>query len=282
MPVLDHMDTCTLYVAVDDYYINKLLLSFPTWLLCHPELLNMNILIIFDADPASDRRMKPDDSRFKQLGEIWNEYREYHKRGKAFYMRVVGWKMPDATSQRERMLTALVHGVAYVQTPWYLKLDADTYATEPKGFYYDRWFKGRPAFIGNHWGYTKPGTALCDLNLWSEKIPELRGLSGWPVEGQVIARGEDPAWKVNHHRMASWVMFGLTEWCQSTLQYLGDDLCLPFPSQDTYFSYLAALTGRHFLANSETNFRRYGFEHCRNEGGLRAACEKTIAEHRKK
>lgn len=280
MGLLDRMDFCSLVVAVDDYFINKLLMTWPTWLLCHPELLNMNIVIMYDADPASDRQMKGDDPRFKRLGEIWYEYREWHKgRGKAFYMQVVPWQMPDAKSQRERMLTALVHAPAYVTTPWYLKLDADTYATEPKGFYYDRWFNQRPAFIGNPWGYTKPGNALDQLNEWATDIEQLAEAPGYPVKGEVIRRSEDehPPWKVNHRRMASWVMFGNTQWCVSTLEYLGDDLRLPFPSQDTYFSYVAEVQKRNFIVDK---FRKYGWNHCRNERGLSAACQEVLAKYR--
>ena len=277
MPCLNKMDFCTLLVAVDDFFINKLLSTFPTWLLCHPEILNMNILIMYDAN--GDRPIKGSDPRFKELGKIWNDYRRYHGRGKAFYAHVVPWSMPEAGSQRERMLTSLVHASAHITTPWYLKLDADTYATEPKGFYYDKWFNQNPAFIGNHWGYTKPGTALQTLNIWAKTVEELKDFP--PVEGKIVARDGNPTWKVNHHRMCSWVFFGNTSWCQETLGYL-DGLKLPFPSQDTYFSFIATLTGRHFLANKETNFRRYGWEHCRNEAGLKAACTKTITEHRRK
>lgn len=269
MGLLDHKDFCTLLVAVDDHYLDKLCVTWPTWLLCHPEILNMRVLIMYDAAQVKDR-----DLRFASLASTWNEYKEYHGHGNVCHIQVIPWSMPEAESQREKMLTSLVHAAAHIETPWYLKLDADTFASEPKGFYYDKWFRGDPAFIGSPWGYTKPGSALETLNRWASEIVAFSDMP--EVRGEILARGDDPVWKVKHPRMCSWVMFGNTAWTQQTLTYL-DGLKLPFPSQDTYLSYVAARTGKHYVVDK---FRQYGWDHARNFNTLKQACEECLAKYR--
>ena len=267
MGLLDRRDTCTLLTAVDNHYLDKLCLTFPTWLLCHPELLNMPVLIMYDAD-----QVKADDPRFRKLVENWVEQARKNKISHKLELQVIPWRQETAESQREKMLTSLVHAAAYINTPWYFKLDADTFANRKTGFYYDRWFRGGPCFIGNPWGYTKPATALETMNAWKAQVPELADLPD--VQGQVIMRDGQP-WKVNHHRMASWTMFGSTAWSQQALTYL-EDIKLPFPSQDTYLSYIQAVTQAPWVP---VKFRQFGFDHARNFNGLKAACAQSIAEN---
>lgn len=270
MGKLDNPGFCTLLTAVDDHYLDKLMMTYPTWVKCHPEILRMDHLIIYDSSQVSDQ-----DQRFDQILDTGQKESRSVYQDDLPNFKLVPWGW-SAESQREKMLTALVHAVKEVDTPWYWKLDADTFASRKCGFYYDKWFRGNPAFIANPWGYTKPGTALDDLNAWAQTIPQLREYP--PVEGKKIVRPQDVAsghiWKVNHRRMASWTMFGRTAWTQWAISLL-DDIKLPFPSQDTYLSYLAALTKQRV---GFVKFRQYGWEHCRNVRGLKNACDKSLGE----
>lgn len=265
MGLLDRRDFCSLLVAVDDHYLNKLLFTYPTWLLCHPELLNMPQIFVYDAS-----QVELEDERWARLHEQAEQIARLLKRPTPPEMRLIPWEMPQAESQRERMLTALVRCVDQVQTPWYLKLDADTFATEPRGFYFDKWFRRDPAFIASPWGYTKPGDSIPRIDAWAAGVPELRDCPA--IDYQVINDQQGRPWKCNHRRMASWVMFGNTEWTRWASSICRDDR-LPFPSQDTYLSYVAVRTGKAWLT---AKFRHFGWEHCKNFHGLQAACQQTI------
>jgi hypothetical protein len=259
MGLLDRRDFCSLLVAVDDHYLDKLVTTYPTWIACHPEILNMPHLLVYDS-----LQVRSTDPRFAQLSEMAERLALSSNRLPPPEWRLVPWVQPEAESQRERMLTGLIRCCSAVQTPWYLKLDADTFANARTGFYFDRWFRQNPVFIASPWGYTKPADSLDRLDAWASTVPELR--DGQAIERQVVLKDGLP-WKVNHRRMASWVMFGRTDW---TVWASG--LCkgrLPFPSQDTYLSYLAVRTAAPWLT---VKFRHFGWEHCKNPGGLRAAC----------
>lgn len=264
MGYLEDPSFCTLYTAVDDYYLNKLLMTYPTWLVCHPELVYMPTVIVYDST-----QVKTDDPRWAKLREIRGKY--LNKAGITKYsdIVIVPWLQPSAESQRERMLTGLVRMAETIRTNWYLKLDADTFANKKTGFYYDKWFRGNPCYIANPWGYTKPGDALDRLNKWAESIPELRGSP--IVTGNKVDMGNGKT-KVNHPRMASWVMFGNTAWTQWASS-LCTDARLPFPSQDTYLSYIQARTNKNWVP---AKFRMYGFEHAKNFEHLKECCAKTM------
>lgn len=263
MGMLDNPTFCSLLVAVDNYYLDKLLTTYPTWLVCHPELISMTHVIVYD-----ETQVKPEDPRWEQIEQINQKYAAKYNLPDA-EINLVPWLQPEAKSQRERMLTGLIRCVKHVETPWYLKLDADTFANNKTGFYFDKWFRKNPVYIGSPWGYTKPGNALDIMNKWAEGITELRGSN--IVTGVVVDMGNGKT-KVNHPRMASWVMFGNTEWTKWASD-LCKDPCLPFPSQDTYLSYLQARLGKHW---EPVKFRHYGWEHAKNFDHLKAACKATL------
>jgi hypothetical protein len=263
MGMLDNPTFCTLFVAVDNYYLDKMLHTYPTWLVCHPELISMPHAFVYD-----ETQVKADDPRWEKVEEINHKYAEKYGKQDA-EISLIPWVQPEAQSQRERMLTGLIRSAKHIETPWYLKLDADTFANNKTGFYYDKWFKSNPCYISNPWGYTKPGDALDKLNKWAEKIPELRGSP--IVTGNVVDMGNGKT-KVQHPRMASWVMFGNTAWTKWASD-LCTDPCLPFPSQDTYLSYIQARTGKNW---ESAKFRHYGWEHCKNLDGLIAGCKNTL------
>jgi hypothetical protein len=188
--------------------------------------------------------------------------------------KLVAWDMDmPGVSQREKMLTGLVHGCRCINTPWYLKLDADTYGTKRTGFYYDRWFQNGIAYISNPWGYTKPGGTIAKMNAWATTVPELAKFPD--VTATTVDMGNGRT-KDCHPRMASWVMFGNTAWTQQAL-----DLCrtprLPFPSQDTYLSYIQVRTGAKWIPQK---FSKFGFSHAKNYNHLRSECLRIYNEQR--
>ncbi len=143
----------TVVVAFDEEYVAKLRQSWPTWMAFRPWIREIPVLLIYDAELD----LQCVDLSF--LGTHPN-------------VRLVPWSMPDAKTQRERMLTALVHVPAReVQTNWYLKLDADTYATRSTKWVYDEWFgpiddEFPPVWVASPWGYTKPANTIAKLDEW--------------------------------------------------------------------------------------------------------------------
>jgi hypothetical protein len=65
MGLLDRRDFCSLLVAVDDHYLDKLVTTYPTWIACHPEILNMPHLLVYDS-----LQVRSTDPRFAQLSEM--------------------------------------------------------------------------------------------------------------------------------------------------------------------------------------------------------------------
>jgi hypothetical protein len=264
MEYLNKTGVCSLLVAVDNFYLDKLLLTYPTWVYCHPEVISMEHCFVFDC-----KQVHIDDPRWGKLQEVRSKASVAMNKPVTPF-RLIPWDMMgEGISQRERMLTGLIRCVSQIHTPWYLKLDADTFANAKKEFYRDEWFDPTVAFIANGWGYTKPGGTIAKMNLWAADVPELKEWA--PVEFTTVDMGNGKTKDV-HHRMCSWTFFGNTGWtnwaaalCKTTR--------LPFPSQDTYLSYVQARTMKKWIPN---NFRKMGMDHCRNKDGLAHACADVI------
>lgn len=279
MPHLERPGFCSLLVAVDDHYLHKMLMTYPTWVWCHPEIAKMTHVIVYDSD-----QVKWWDYRWTRIRE---ELEEACIRGNHqvpdFQLIPTGMLKLFYTSQREKMLTSLLRASEEVPTPWYLKLDADTYASARTGFYYDKWFNSNPVFIANPWGYAKPGDELDKLNAWAKdntNIPDSL-MKHWPVPGEKVMRDNQRAgdipWKVNWSRMASWVMFGMTQWTQRVSLFVDPWQKYPTPSQDTYLSYFMRMAGESWIP---VKFRQYGWEHQRNFNGLQIACRDVLEKVR--
>lgn len=269
MGKLDQDGFCSLFVAVDAYYLDKLCLTYPTWVNCHPEIIRMPHVFVLDSLQVSAL-----DPRW---GKIVRAREEAAARNgvslRNTELRMIPWAMDHAggiISQREEMLTGLIRCAKEVKTPWYLKLDADTLATEKTGFYYDKWFKGNPCYISSPWGYTRPAGTVAKMNDWARGVPEFQGTP----EVTFTPQGEGPRSKDKHARMASWIMFGNTKWTAWASGLCTDDR-LPFPSQDTYLSYVQARTSAPWVGN---NFRRTGFDHAKSMDALTAGCQHTMSK----
>jgi hypothetical protein len=265
MGLLDEDRFCSLFVAVDDFYLNKLLLTYPTWVHTRPEIVRMPHVFVADAEQVTAL-----DPRWGQIHKAREAAAVRHGLSlRDTRFEVVPWSMDHnaGISQREEMLTGLVRSAHGLSTPWYLKLDADTFSKGPGGFYYDKWFREEPCYISNPWNYTKPAGTVALMNTWATGVPELAALPEVPFK-----TAEGPKAKDVHSRMASWIMFGSSAWTA-----WASDLCkesrLPFPSQDTYLSYVQARTGKNWVP---AKFRGMNWEHCRNVDGLKNACLATM------
>lgn len=270
MGKLDQDNFCSLFIAVDDFYLNKLLMTYPTWVACHPEVIRMPH--VFVADETQVTALDPRWGAIAKARAAAAAKEGISLRDTRFS--VLPWSMDHSKgiSQREEMLTGLIRCARHVTTPWYLKLDADTYANARKGFYYDSWFKDDVCYISNPWGYAKPGDQLDILNTWAKGIPELKDLPEVPGTKIYRTPDENPPWKVNWSRMASWVHFGNTRWTQWAASLCPTER-LPTPSQDTYLSFIQRRTNAKWHPRK---FREYGWEHCKNVDGLKAACESVL------
>jgi hypothetical protein len=236
------MSQLTLVVAVDRKHLEKLRLTWPTWMHHKPELQKVPTLIIHDdsIDPRCD-----DVSFLKDHSEL----------------RFVLWTMPEAESQRERMLTSLVKVPAReVQTKWYLNVDSDVVATANDPWIDPLWFEADdatqiPAFIASPWGYTKPADTIDKLDEWGSGVP---GLSEYaPLK---LPRNLHSG-LVRHRRVASWCFYGNTAWTREMAAFAPGPL--PCPSQDTYLSYCALRRREPFR---RIHMSQFGWQHV--AGGL--------------
>jgi hypothetical protein len=260
-------DLCSLFIAVDNHYLDKLLCSYPTWLWCHPEIIGMTHVFVFDSAEVTIA-----DKRWGDLARMRSEAALAHGSQAATKLQLIPWKMDHSLgiSQREEMLTGLVRCVDRVRTPWYLKVDADSFAVDKTPLLDPAWFENEEiAYVSSPWGYTRPAGTVAKMNTWAAGIPELAGFPDVPFRSVTEPKAKDC-----HSRMASWVMLGRTSW---TIWASGlcKDARLPFPSQDTYLAYVQARTNAKWIA---CKFHHRGASHCRNFGGLQAACAAVMAK----
>jgi hypothetical protein len=260
-------EDCTIVVAIDAQYVHKLWWSYQTWRRMKPEMAKMPLLIIADGSKnGSPVILDHALYNFVRMAEGFGHPS----------IDVVAWDVPwDATydyaTQRERMLNALVFGPAlYVKTPWYLKLDADTYATDKKLWLDEGWFAPvdgvEPVFVASPWGYTKPGDTLDILDDWGDTVEGLKHLPRLNVPHEP---GSD---RVRSPRMASWVMFGQTNWLQEVVK-LCPDQRLPVPSQDTFLYYAAARRKDYYY---RVRMAFAGWGHVSRQHKLEAECRRLL------
>jgi hypothetical protein len=231
---------CTLLLVLDEEHLKELNVSAPTWFICHPEVAEMPILVLYDRDGLS-----PDHPGF---GEFEDTVGRYCARRTVSYR---GW--PDDglswETHREKMLLGYVHGASHVETPWFLKIDTDAIATERKAsFVDDGWFQDDPAFVSNPL-YTTRHTLrqLHRLERWAEGVPSLGGLP--TPDYELLEKRKMPI------KMCSWIMFGNCGWFR---RVAADCPRMPVPSQDSFHSYVAMKGGSKW---TPVDFSKLGWAH---------------------
>ena len=253
-PLDEILGDLTLLLAIDAEHLEELRLVWPTWMQFRPELRDIPVVVCVDDDNS------PGEA---ELRSVLNHDR----------LNLIPWTLDGAESQRERMLTAFVHGAAqHVRTRWYLKLDTDVVAVRNGKWVEPDWFApdetGRePAFVASPWGYTKPADAMERLDRWGATVPALA--SRPPLNLPYDIRQD----RLRHPRIISWCFFGNTQWTRSVAAWSPGRL--PVPSHDTWLFYCAARKGDHFV---RARMGRYGWEHISSRRRLRRRCVDVLNE----
>lgn len=214
----------SIVVAVDARTVDQLKLTWPTWRR-KPGIFDVPMHVMVDAaaiePPLTDRMLAMQtwldhpNVTYRQWGCTWPGF-------------------PGVT-QRERMLSAFVYFAPFLaKTPYWLKLDVDSVATDDKPWIDEAWFAGNPVLVARPWSYTKPGEWIDTLQEWSrhsvftKHYPPL----DWPPH-------DETRQVYRHSRIISQQCFVQTEWSRRMASYLQPRL--PVPSQDTVHWYLAEL-----------------------------------------
>lgn len=210
------MDQFSIVTGCTPDYLPKLKWSLPTW--CQKPQFAGKKLIVFHHG-------------FDDAEKAFGWIRKYFKD-----LQLVRWTMKECANQRELMLSSFVLGVNHVQTPYYVKIDADTYFTDRRDVFDADDFKY--SVVSHRWGYTKPGW-------WVNK------LDGKPYDEKCKDRHHQP-------RIQSICCLHNTEFVRKIAQQWPDRL--PVPSHDTVVWWCAdRWSGYSWLGK---NLGKYGVGHC--------------------
>ena len=253
----------TLICGVDKKHLQQLKLVWPTWKRHKPSLLNHPMLIFFDRF----------DLQSKKVFEAVDHPN----------LTCVPWPFQDnpypclsndkfGTSQRYKMLAGFVHIPAiHVNTPYWLKLDVDTVATENDDWIQKEWFKDDPAIIAQPWGFTKPPDQMLKLDEWASECDYLM-YNSKPLN----LKPEEDKDKVCHKRIISWCGFFDTKFtiqCASIAKTTCGQGMLPVPSQDGFMWYLAK---RLKYPIQRISMKSKGWEHWTTMYNIKKAVEKSL------
>jgi len=175
---------------------------------------------------------------------------------------IVPWKMENAENHREEMLSAFVFGAAEnVKTDYWLKLDADSYATDSRPFI-DNDMK-QYAFCGHKWSYSRP-EHINKLDEWAKGHwkKKLRGAEPMIKSGRV----EGNRFYHNTKRTISFIQLHKTRFTKFCIKLLRERK-LPAPTQDTFMFYVANRFDPDTVGTR--NFKRdYGFSQGNGRRGV--------------
>ncbi len=218
----------TTFLAVDKEHLAELQTNWPFWVLHKPEILSQPLFV------ARDSEVSVEDLAFLEHPDMKSQE----------------WTYPPPASQREKMLASFVLlAPKVVETPWILKLDTDTLATNSGvGWCGDNLVEGNPVLISNPSPFVDPPDPAFFINKWvTRKNPS--GLVGTPPV-TIPLKEQD--------RITSWLFFGRTDWCKTVADIIGDKL--PYPSHDIMMWYMAKRLGVSF---HREDMSQYGWQHGR-------------------
>jgi hypothetical protein len=199
-------------------YLEKFLITHQTWQL-KSEFNSVPILILHNSiDP-------------QKLSHIKNS-------------QLIEWKQEDV-SMRERMLSAFVLGSKHIQTPYYLKIDADCFFTNRHPIMTDDLFEYD--IVAHRWGYTKPAKWLQELDSWATT----KAVPGQNMNPIITGNC------YGHKRFTSWFCLHKTEFVRECLSFVNGDK-LPVPSHDTFLWYMANRLKKKW---GRKNFKERGSNH---------------------
>jgi len=234
----------TIVTACDEKYVEILRETFPNWQKYKKIDQYPVIVFVNGMNVATDPRL--DFLRLPNVKLIpWSKEKD----------------LDGVTDHREEMLSAFVLGTAkHVSTDYWLKLDADSFATNDTPFITDK--MKQYAFCGHKWGYSRP-SHIEELDKWA-KGHWKRKLKNAPP---MIAEGRLDKNRFYHNkkRTISFIQLHKTKFTRFCVKLLRERR-LPAPTQDTYMYYVA----NRF--NPETigimNFKKwFGFTQGRGKNG---------------
>jgi len=242
----------TSVTATDKGYLDKLSMTFPTWI--RNSVIRENpMIIIYDKT-----QMGHTDVWRKQFTDLHHD------------IRFRAWPHPclKYDGQREKMLSSFLHISECVKTEYWLKVDADAACLKFNEYWAeDEWFKGNPVWIASRWGYSKPANTVERLDDWADKMPLLSSHERLDIP-------YDPnAGTVRHPRMASWLAFFQTVYSETVRQCLPDYRPLPVPSQDGITWYVAE---RLDLLTRYAKMKSYDWTNSTNIRKLARLCEEAM------
>ena len=226
----------TVVTAVDKNHIERLESTLPTWIKLK-KLTCPIFVFAHEVDPS-----KTSISEFKNV-------------------KIIPWNIQGVETQRERMLSAFLFGVAeHVKTDFWLKLDSDTIALNDD----DKWLN--PSFfnydmVGQKWGYTKPGSMVPRIDHWLDGLYHIGGIKNfYGVDGSYVLVGDDKKpekLKYQASRVISWIRFTRTSMIRDIAEccHYGR---MPVPSEDTLVWRWCDKIG---LKWDRHDFKQYGWDH---------------------
>lgn len=188
----------TIVTACNKDYLEKLKATLPTWPI-KPQFKGKPIIVLYNGIEE------------KQLEFVKKHFPKYT---------FINWSMKDVDNTRELMLSSFVYIANKIDTPYYVKIDSETYFTNSRDVFDSRDFTFD--IVGHSWGYTKPGYYLDILDnfFFNKNIP---------INKEQTVRAQ--------HRFASFLCLHKTEFVKEVISKIGDKL--PVPSHDTLLWYCA-------------------------------------------
>jgi hypothetical protein len=247
----------TIVTACDEYYVDILQVTYPNWKKYKKIDKYPVIVFVNGMDEKTDPRL------------------EFLRKEKN--VKLIPWDMPNAESQREKMLHAFVVGASeHVKTDYWLKLDADSYATDDRLFVTEEMKKYK--FCGHKWGYSRP-YHIKKLDEWAKGHKKKELNSAPPM----INEGESKGRRFYHkgRRTISFIQLHQTKFTKFCVNLLGSGKRMPAPTQDTYMYYVAKRFSPDKIGTM--NFKRnFGFTQGRGRSGAEAIANKIAEMEEKK
>jgi predicted O-methyltransferase YrrM len=250
----DDYSKLTVVTACDDNHLPMLKCSLPTWVKIKG--LTCPIIIFLNGVDLKDPKL--------------DELKAYDN------VRIVPWDLKTVETQRERMLAAFIIGAAKeIETEFWLKLDSDTAAVDPKPWFKDVYYDYD--MIGHRWGYTKPGTMVPKVDYWMDGLSQIGAIKGFKgiMKKYKIEGSLDEAKSCKHmaKRVMSCVRIMKTQVTRDIAAHVHADR-LVIPSEDTlvwrWCERLGLNWGRH-------NFKKEGWIHTKK--GLKEQTDEALAQY---
>lgn len=235
-------DDVTICTACDEYYVDILRETYANWRKYKDIDTFPVIVFVHGMDVNTDSRLD-----FLRLPNV----------------KMVPWKMDNVDgNHREEMLSAFVFGAAEnVKTEYWLKLDADSFATDNRPFITDE--MKTYSLFSHKWGYTKPPEYIKRLDEWAKNHWKRKLRLSQPMIEQGKIQGN--RFYHNNKRIISYICLQKTQFTRFCVKLLKERR-LPAPTQDTYAYFVIQKFNPEAMGIG--NFKRhYGFNQGRGKLG---------------